>query len=224
MSKSLIPWTSQPQTPVELNPDYVKYVSTARVWSLPPGISAEAKQNSLGGFAKTGTIDVVPSPGGVGVKGDGTTGLYSRIVSVTPQAMWLAVRFVANSTSATQKEVYALGSASASVGAFCGIAVGDGSTAAIFTQFRGTDGVDDFIGKLGPVVELGKVYTVVAVYPSAAKAAAYMYVNGVKYVTDSATSWNTTFTNTRVNEAIVALIRGVTGTYSSDTLLFTARG
>ena len=229
MSKILLPgdvWTEQPQYRVKIAAEYIPYVSTARVWNLPPTLGIDARLDNIGAFAKTGTIAVATSSGGVGVKGDGSTGLYSRTTSVVPQAMWMAVQFVCNSVSTTHKTVYALGSAAASTGAFVGISSGINSTDSnINSQFRSIDsGV--IIAKLGPVPVVGGTYTIVAVFPSGLKADAYLYVNGVKYTTDYASSADISFAGatTLVNESAGALKRGTTALYTNDTILFTARG
>lgn len=216
----------QPAYRIGIDPKYVQYVSTARVWNLPPTLGIDARLDSISAFSKTGTIDVTPSPGGIGVKGDGSTGLYSRSSSVVPQAMWMAVQFVCNSVSITQKTSYALGSASSSLGAYCAIFSGNSTTSHITVQFRAVDTTGPVIGKVGPTPVVGTVYTVVAVYPSDLKADAYVYVNGVKYTTDYSSSADMTFTgaNTLVNEAVGALKRGVTSLWTTDTVLFTARG
>lgn len=225
MIKRSIPWVSQPQYPVALNPDYASYISSARLWSLAPGAPQEVARNNLGGYAKTGTIDVVPSIGGVGVKGDGSTGLFSRTVSVVPQAMWMAAQFVCSSVSALQKVAYALGSNAASTGAYCAISSGDSVSSNLVFQLRAIDS-SVAIGKSGPVPVVGTTYTCIAVFPSNLKADAYVYVNGVKYTTDFTGSSDITFVgaNTLVNEAVGALKRGTTAVYGSDTVLFTARG
>ena len=227
MIRRKIPWTSQPQRPVGLNQDYVRHVNSARLWSLPAAVPSEAAQNSLGGYAKTGTIDLTPSPGGLGVKGDGSTGYYSRSVSVTPQAMWVMVQVVCSSVSATQRFVYGLGSAASSGGAFVGISFGNGTDSAIALQYRTTDGTGTALNKVGPVPSAGSLYTIVGVFPSALVADAYLYVNGVKYITNgslTSTDQNFTGATTLVNESAGALKRGTVNPWSNDTLLFTARG
>ena len=185
MSKILLPgdvWTEQPQYRVKIAAEYIPYVNTARVWNLPPTLGIDARLDNISAFAKTGTIAVATSSGGVGVKGDGSTGLYSRTASVVPQAMWMAVQFVANTVTTTQKTAYALGSASASAGAYCGVFSGNGTTSEISCQFRAVDGGAFTIAKAGITPVAGQIYTVVAVYPSNLKADAYFYVNGYRRV------------------------------------------
>ena len=229
MSKILLPgdvWTEQPQYRVKIAAEYIPYVSTARVWNLPPTLGMDARLDKISAFAKTGTIAVATSSGGIGVKGDGSTGLYSRATSVTPQAMWMAAQFVVNSTSTSVvMRAYALGSAASGASAYAAIGQGTGSSAELLVQFRAVDGGSG-ISKIGPAPVVGQVYTVVAVYPSALKADAYMYVNGVKYSTDFGASADITFVGAAnlVNEAVGALKRNVAVNFSSDTILFTARG
>lgn len=221
----LTPWGVQPQEPVEIHEDYAQYISTARLWNIPATVPAESIARGFGGYAKTGTIDVAVSTNGIGVKGDGSTGLYSRTVSVVPQAMWMAVQFVCNSVSTTQKVAYGLGSNAASTGAYCAISSGDSVSSNLVFQLRAIDS-SVAIGKSGPAPVLGTVYNCIAVFPSNLKADAYVYVNGIKYTTDFSSSTDITFVdaNTLVHEAVGALKRGTTAVYSSDTVLFTTRG
>lgn len=217
--------TSQPQTLVRINPKYAKYVTTARLWSVTPTLSVDSRLSYLTPFSKTGTVDVNIVHGAVGVQGDGSTGLYSRASNLTPQAMWIAVQFVAATVTTAQKTAYALGSAYVGTGAYCGVFSGNSTTSEITAQLRAVD-TAAAISKVGPTPEAGKTYTVIAVFPSALKADAYMYVNGVKYTTDYTSSSDITFVgaNTLVNEAVGALKRGTTAVYGSDVILFTARG
>lgn len=215
----------QPVFRLSINPKYAQYVSTARVWNLPPTLDVDARLDKISAFAKTGTIDVDITPSGIGVKGDGTTGLYSRATSVVPQAMWMAAQFVCNSVSINQKTAYGMGSSAVTTGAYCGIFSGDSASSNIVCQLRAIDGSVS-IGKTGLTPVVGTTYTIVAVFPSGLKADAYIYVNGIKYTTDFASSSDITFVgaNTLVNEAVGALKRGTTAVYSSDTVLFTAHG
>lgn len=224
--KILTPWGSQPQELVEIHADYSNLVSSARQWNIPAIVPTENVAKGLGGYSKTGTIDVAVSSAGIGVKGDGSTGLYSRAVSVVPQAMWMAVQFTVNSVTTTQKCVYALGSAGVTTAAYCGIFNGNGTTSELSVQFRAVDASATAISKLALTPVVGTTYTVIAVYPSGLKADAYTYVNGVKYIADSASSTDITFVgaSTLVNEAVGALKRGTTAVYGSDTILFTTRG
>lgn len=215
----------QPVFRLSINPKYAQYVNTARVWNLPPTLDVDARLDKISAFAKTGTIGVATSSGGVGVKGDGSTGLYSRTTSVVPQAMWMAAQFVCNSVSALQKVAYALGSNAASAGAYCAISSGDSVSSNLVFQLRAIDS-SVAIGKSGPVPVVGTTYTCIAVFPSNLKADAYVYVNGVKYTADFSGSADISFAgpSTLVNEAVGALKRGTTAVYSNDTVLFTARG
>ncbi len=221
----LTPWNGQPQEPVEIHEDYSQYVSSARLWNIPATVPAESIARGFGGYAKTGAIDVAVSTNGIGVKGDGSTGLYSRTVSVVPQAMWMAAQFVCNSVTTTQKVAYSLGSAAATTGAYCAISSGDSVATNLVFQLRAIDSAAA-IGKTGPVPVVGTVYSCIVVFPSNLKADAYVYVNGIKYTADFTGSSDITFVgaNTLVNEAVGALKRGTTAIYSSDTVLFTARG
>lgn len=221
----LTPWDTQPPSLVEVHSDYAHLVRSVRQWNIPATIPVECSLRGLDGFAKTGTIDVSASPAGVGVKGDGSTGLYSRTVAVVPQAMWMAAQFICNSSTITQKTAYGLGSGAASGGTFCGIFSGNSTTSAFIVQLRAVD-AGPVIGKLGPTPVVGTTYNVVAVFPSELKADAYLYVNGIKYTADFSSSADISFVGptTLVNECVGALKRGTTAVYSSDTVLFTARG
>lgn len=224
--KVLTPWDTQLPSLVEVHGDYAHLLSSVRQWNIPAVVPAECIRRGLDGFTKTGTIDVAASSAGIGVKGDGSTGLYSRTVSVVPQAMWMAVQFTVNSVTTVQKTVYALGSAGVTTAAYCGIFSGNGTTSEITIQFRAVDATGPAISKVALTPVVGTTYTVIAVYPSGLNADAYVYVNGIKYTADLGSSADISFVgaNTLVNEAVDALKRGAIGTYGSDTVLFTARG
>ncbi len=216
--------TEQPSELIEVHNDYAQFVSSARHWNIPAIVADESSRQKLDGFAKTGTIDTAASQSGVGVKGNGTTGFYSRTVSVVPQAMWIAVRFVANFSSSSTKTCFGLCSGTAS-GSFCRVSSGSGTDAGIIVNLTSADSGSGIVKVGAPSVVVGTTYTVVAVFPSNLKADAYYYVNGVKYAADAAASVDITFPgNTFLNEAIGALKRSTPTSFSSDTVLFTARG
>lgn len=160
-------------------------------------------------FSSSGMVsNHVPTPFGRAVAGDGSTGLLSRSVSVTPQAMWMVVSFIPTIINTTQKCLYALGSSSTSSGAYIGISSGGASQTGITAQFRGLDGGSAIITKTAVVPVIGRPTTAVFVCPSAVSSAARIWVDGISYNTDAAGAGTTTFTTSLVNEALGSLRRG----------------
>ena len=180
--------------------------------------------NTLKPFSSAGVIsNNNPTPFGKAVVGNGSTGVLSRAVSVTPQAMWMVASFIPATISTAQKAHYSLGSAAATTGAYIAISSGGNSLNNIGCQFRGNDG-GSVINKLGPVPIIGQQTTVVFVCPSNQNSAARIYVNGIVYNNDAAGAANATFTTTLVNESIAALKRGTTANYTSDKILLAGYG
>lgn len=219
-----LPWLTQPQKFVKLRRAFAGYLNACRLWSLPGNLPVEAGEVA-GGFAKTGTVTTLPNIGGVGVKGDGTTGYYDRTIAIVAQPHWLACSFICGVVNTTDKSSYSLGGALA-FDAYSSIHRGDGAASStIHATFRAVTSAN-LIRKKGPFPTANRKYNVVAVYPDNLKASAYLYVNGLKYTTDGVSSLDLSYVGatTLVHETVGATVRDVAGKFADDIVLFTANG
>lgn len=207
--------TRQPQGAVRLNQDHPlasRIIGT--LWSTRQTFGDQL------GWSQTGTIGPSVNSGGVGVKGDGTTGHLSRSINVAAVRPHILLTVHQEATaSTTLRAIYALGSASASFGATVYIASGTGAASNIFSQHRATDG-GIAESATGPSVVSGQVYASSTYIRSVVASNNKLYVNGSAYnfATDPDGAGSTL-----VYESVGALKRGAISNYSADTLLFSGR-
>jgi hypothetical protein len=210
-------WRQQPARFLRVAPRFLPYVDFAQNLWEPPEIA---------GFTKTGTIDRTASVGGIGYKGDGSTGYYSRTVSVTAnQSHWILVSFVHGSTvSTTNKQIFTISDSAqaASTSAYIGLYSGSSglSSSLLDARYRGiTSGVVMEI--LGPLPVDGGVYNCLFYVVDGTETSNTFFVNGVAY-TDSGASftpsatYNTESFGARVSTTIV--------NYGTQNVLMAARG
>ena len=210
----------QPQSAAKLRDEYQNIFASATLCSLPLAAGFDSNKSNTYPFTKSGTVtDGTATAGGLGIKGDGSSGCYSRTISTSTGPIWIACSFVCNSASASIKYVYGLGGASGSDNSFITIRAGDGSSGVINAFFRGNNG-GTYIGFTIGTLVVGKLYHCVFVVPSTDGSKAYAYVNGVKSVSGATTL---TFSSTFVTERMLADPR-IASSYSPDTVLFTGYG
>ena len=219
----------QPQYPnVLVDPTLLKYADSITIPSIALEIGYDFVTKKLSPYSKSGTVSREASSGGIGYKGNGTNGYYTRLISKDPSSpCWVAAQFVCNVVSTDSKTSYSVTSSGGS-GSYLQVASGY-STATATNKIRiGLKAVDlgPGINKLGPTPVVGTIYTAVGVFPSNLKADAYMYVNGIKYTDDHSGSANISFTgaNTYVNQTILATKINVLTNWSPDIVLFAAHG
>lgn len=212
-----LPWDSQPQEAVALNNALAPYVTAARNFI------------ELSGWTIAGG-SIVPTPVGVGYKGNGTSDAMSRAtyMAATP-GVWFHALFVHGTVSTAVKAVASIGSNAASSGSFMCVVTGAGSQSNIAFGGKFVDGGASLY-KLGPVPVAGSVYSVVGVMGAASSASTenYIYVNGVKYTGNAAApndaTLSTTGPNAYINEGVGALVRGTSSAFCDSTVISTAYG
>jgi len=213
----------QPQGIAQISPLYLPFVQSARLYSNPATLGAEASKRIYTPFTKTGTVtDGVLTPYGIGVQGNGTNGYYSRLITGSFQPGWVACSFVCNTVSSAQKMIFCQGG-STSAAAFFGIQSGTGSASSVSATVRLKDSAASFT-KIGVTPIAGKVYNCVFVVPSITAAESYLYINGIKYTAQSGTDLDATGWATKFVESVGAMRRQAASFYSPDIALFTARG
>jgi hypothetical protein len=217
----------QPQYPIKVNEEYLPYLDSCRQWNIPATHAHESGGSLFLPYAKTGTIaDNVVTYSGIGVQGDGLTGYYSRGISQVATTGWIAATFVVKTVSSARKTIVSINTA-VDVGGIMCVNNGLGTGNPISVQFRGNNGSAQISKICSSAPTIGKMYTVVGVFPSTAKADAYLYVNGIKSTLDNVNSANTSLTAppTYTSELIGAAMSGASATtYSSDIIFWTARG